>query len=245
MACGVRLHFFFSQPTFSSYLWNEMKQMGRKVAQRERRRKESSTKKASAVWAGVRSCSAALHSLFLSLCWLRRFTRLASLALLAFRKEMEEKKKSCLISLAVGPKTFRSKRRQKVVFLSLHSHQFLQSHLFISSLNLIHSINFINFIHKWRRKRIKDELSLLSFFSRLLFGLVALALPAPITPQREPKKKANPTLPPPSARTAAQFFAGLFSWGAKPFHFNSFSISLLILKEKRNGMNEMNWAARA
>ena len=31
---------------------------------------------------------------FLSLCWLRRFTRLASLALLAFRKEMKEKKKA-------------------------------------------------------------------------------------------------------------------------------------------------------
>ena len=45
---------------------------------------------------------------------------------------------------------------------------------------------------------------MLSFFSRLFFGLVALALPAPITPQREPKKKANPTLPLLSARSTAK-----------------------------------------
>ena len=49
-------------------------------------------------WPRSPTAPAALHSLFLSLCWLRRFTRLASLALLAFRKEMEEKKKSYLIS---------------------------------------------------------------------------------------------------------------------------------------------------
>ena len=96
------------------------------------------------------SCSAALHSLFLSLCWLRRFTRLASLALLAFRKEMEEKKKSCLISLAVGPKTFHQTKLKKFSFIWFHSHLLFN---LISSFIYWIPFNYFHSIHKWREEK--------------------------------------------------------------------------------------------
>ena len=48
---------------------------------------------------------------------------------------------------------------------------------------------------------------------------------------------------PPQMKPLTSFTHSL-RWGPMPFHFNLFSISLPILEEKRNGINEMNWAGR-
>ena len=44
-------------------------------------------------------------------------------------------------------------------------------------------------------------------------------------------------------RALRNWWAGLFPWAANAFKFNQLSISFLILKEKRNGVDEFDWRA--
>jgi len=121
----------------------------------------------------------------------------------------------------------------------------------INSLSFL-SIWFHSFFHsiKWRKEEMKWRAGL--GLSSLLAGCRGAAAPLthPFKKKSQPnlslfccRAKWNRSLIKNKINLVFSSLTHSFAWAAMPFNFISFSICFLILKEKTNGMKEIDWAA--